>query len=207
MSRSDDKTARSTRTQGLPTEAPDPGSRSNGTNDDLDRVREILFGHTARLHAARMDALDAALESGLGTLRGSLESEVTELRRALQARIDGLDRDVHAELAGLREALDTERDERGADRESVAARIARVESDFATRLAALGGETRESFEKLASRLTRENAELREELAKRSHELTSNKADKGMLSDLLADLAARVKGAESGESGGARGRNS
>lgn len=143
---------------------------SPGSDHDLQRVRDILFGEAVREVHARLDAMEDRLTTELDGIRSRVETGAAQLREAMDEQRSHDRRERDEQLRTLAEAVATTR------------------SDFDARADALEAALRQVVEEqgavLAQRLVRTEATLRDA-----------KADRSLLADLLGNVAEGLRHAD------------
>jgi uncharacterized protein YaaR (DUF327 family) len=175
-----------------------PGA--DGQPENLDKVRDILFGGQMRAVETRMQNLEERLRREHQSLRGEVAKQMGEL----EALIKGSAQE-------LGDRLTAERTRRTEEIKSLAAEIKEtlralekrhVKLEEATSMADAG--LRDQLLLQAKAATAELAKLGERLGaelSRSHqELVTTKTDSAVLAGLLSDLAVRIGGQGERKSG-------
>lgn len=158
---------------------------------NVDKIREILFGGQMRDYQRRFDDLESTLSAASDHLRQDFAS-----------RIDGLETFVRRELELLGERLATERRERADEREQLGADIADTRRRFEESLTRLDEQTAHEARNLRALLQEKSAELAElirhnrddvnsMLARQANSLEDRKVGREDLAALLSELALRL----------------
>ncbi len=82
-----------------------PAVSSNGGGDNVDKIRELLFGEQMVGYEARFKALETKLISEVESLRQSVEDSLAELRSHLEKRSDEVE-DASVARADLADSLE-----------------------------------------------------------------------------------------------------
>ena len=82
-----------------------PAVAANGNGDNVDKIRELLFGEQMAGYEARFSALESKLISEIETMRQSVEDALAELRSHLEKRADEVE-DASVARADLAESLE-----------------------------------------------------------------------------------------------------
>jgi len=80
-------------------------SGSNGAGDNVDKIRELLFGEQMVGYEARFNALEAKLTSEIESMRQSVEDALADLRSHLEKRADEVE-DASVARADLADSLE-----------------------------------------------------------------------------------------------------
>jgi hypothetical protein len=162
-------------------------------SENVDRIRDILFGGQMRAYEQRFRDLETRMDSAATRLRGDLET-----------RVGRLEAHARSELEALSERLQVDRRER-----------LDADAELANEVAALGKELRVAVSELEHRLTGQLQSLRAALhqrgtdfddsLRRSHEaldqalqrhvreLGDDKVGHEGLADMFGELALRLRG--------------
>jgi hypothetical protein len=177
------------------TVVPPPGEQAAGSNpsENVDRIREILFGSRMREYAQHFLQIEDRLARETAGLKAELdrrfESQGAQNRQALDALSDRLTRErderTESEERISREFGDSirslDRRQRQAD-DSVAKELRELRQSIIERHLSLSDDLRKSLEAAATLYGRRHEELR-----------ANAVDRLAFADLLAELALRIRG--------------
>ncbi|MDH3583164.1 MAG: hypothetical protein OER86_03005 [Phycisphaerae bacterium] len=170
--------------------------RSAQSADDaqnIDKVREILFGSQAR-----------AVDKKLSTLDKTLRKQTDALAKDLQNRMDDLEDYVQGEIKALQDRLKLEQNERTADVREASRTLTEAQKGLQKRLTDQLGAVQagnkgvvKRVEDQGKRLQAEIQQTYDELLESQNEafdeLLSDKQDRQALADLFRDLAAKLGG--------------
>ena len=177
------------------TAVPPPGEVTNqpGPADNVDRIREILFGSQMREYVQRFLRIEERLAG-----------QTAELRAEFSRRLESLDAERRQELDALAARLNTERRERCDSAERFTREMADSVESLRYRLRQTGEEMARDVRELRQFALDRHRSLSEELkqyvntadalqGRRLDELRSNAVSRFALADLLEALAARIRG--------------
>ncbi|MEO0743554.1 MAG: hypothetical protein AAF089_18385 [Bacteroidota bacterium] len=177
----------------VPQHAPPPPASEGSQN--IDRIRDILFGNQMEAYEARFLRLEERLAGEMDTLRA-------ELRR----RFDSLETFVKDEVTSLGQRLTEEHGARSEGDEALA-ELLRSKNDALTkrvaeyREAAAAAE-RDLRQQLLEQATRAADDLRDQteqtqraLQQHVTDLSSRKTDRAALATLFSELAFRISGTD------------
>ncbi len=117
-----------------------PGAAAKSSeSQDLERVRDILFGGQARDIDQRIRSLQEDLQAKLSTARETLEKAGKELEARLAAKVDGLKK----ELDSTRKDLESEKTARGKAVEEASEKARKSLEDVDKRLTKITDEMEE----------------------------------------------------------------
>ena len=157
------------------------------SGDNVDQIREILFGSHIRAVDERFETVEARLSRESDELRKTLENRILELEKL---------------LGQFREDADDQLSHEGAERDAGIAMLteslAAFRLDAENRLAALQAEFSAEIKRVREQLAAEKKTLAGEVGslqaaqtERSDRLNDSKVDRGELAGLLSDIAGRL----------------
>jgi hypothetical protein len=164
---------------------------SSIAGNNVDKIRDILFGSQMRDY-----------ESRFARLEETLLKESTDLRESTKKRLDSLEGYLKKELESLASRLRAEREDRSAaDKqlakelkelaESLAAKIGEAEDHAAEGQADLRKELLEQSKNLTEEIRGKQEETLGALDRRFQELRREKTDRAALAALLTEVAMRL----------------
>jgi DNA anti-recombination protein RmuC len=164
-----------------------------GASENVDRIREILFGSQMREYGQRFARLEERLLRETGELK-------TELRR----RLDSLEAYTRQEVEALSDRLRTERNERlermdrmardaGDSTRALEKRVAQTDEQVSKDLREVRQSLLDRHRALSDELTQCVGKLEELQNRRLEELRGNAVDRAALGDLLREMALRIRG--------------
>ncbi len=171
--------------------AADAAALAAESPENLDKVRDILFGGHMR-----------AVEGRIARVEERLLREQSALRSDLESALAGLEAYARKELEALAEKLKAERTKRGEDlkaltaemRESLKAldkRLAKLDEATAGADADLRSQLLDQKRAHAAEVKQLGEELSAELRRAQQELRAEKADLSSLSAIFSDMAVRL----------------
>ena len=166
-------------------------SVSDDADQNVDKIREILFGGQMRDYQRRFDALEAGVASATDRLRSDLSN-----------RIESLESFVRRELELLGERLASERRERGEEREKIASdltdartrveqAIDRLDEQTAQEARALRASLQEKAGELAELIQHSRDDFNAMLTRQANSLEDRKVGREDLAALLSEVALRL----------------
>jgi len=166
------------------------GENTSGV-ENLDKVRDILFGSQMRDNERRF-----------GRLEERLIKETADLRDETRKRLDSLESFIRKEIQSVVERLKVEQVQRGDAVKELAAELKEAIKSFSARATELAEQMAETTRQLRQEMLDQSKALRDELqAGRADamaqidaaagELRAQKLDKAALADLLSQMAARL----------------
>lgn len=169
-----------------------PSADLTGSNN-VDRIREILFGGQMREYERRFARLEERLLKESADLREDLKRGFSSLESYVKQEVESLSSRLVAEQSERAEAVQEISHELKTLPQSVDRRITQLDEQTAKSQRELrqqifeqskssSAEVRQSAEELAALMARENQDLREE-----------KADRALLASLFSELALRMSG--------------
>jgi len=157
------------------------------SGDNVDQIREILFGSHIRAVDERFEIVEARLSRESEHLRKDLEQRIAELEKLLrqfredsddQLNREGTERD--AAMSALTESL-------AAFRLDTEERITRLQSEHSAEIK----QVRKQLEETMNAHTGELSSLQKAQSERTERLDDSKVDRGELAGFLADIASRL----------------
>jgi hypothetical protein len=177
------------------TAVPPPGEQTTtpGPADNVDRIREILFGSHMREYTQRFLRIEERLAG-----------ETAELKAEICRRLESLDAHRRQEMDALTDRLNTERWERCESAERFARELNDTRESLNQRLRQAGEEMAKDVRDLRQLALDRHRSLSDELkqyvntadalqGRRLEELRSSSLNRFALADLLAELALRIRG--------------
>lgn len=174
--------------------APEPGSASaeSERSDNVDKIRDILFGTQMRDYDKRMARVEERLVQ-----------ETLDLREDGKRRCDALETFVKAEFDAFGDRLKAEQEERAdADKETarelrettkaLEKRLAQIEEQATRAQRELRDTLLQETKRLAEAIARSQADTLARLEKESLELRTLLTDRLALADLFAEVSLRLK---------------
>ena len=181
-----------TRSQRQPHDAPKEISNDESAGN-VDKIRDILFGHHMRDYESRFKRLEE-----------NLVRESAEIREMTRQRLDALEEYIRKEFESQSNRLKSERDERTATVQQQDRELRELSQSLSRRLSEtndLAAETSRSIrEEILSRssnllneLQSKHLEASSTLDRHVAELKNAKTDRAMLAGLLNEMALRLTG--------------
>lgn len=170
--------------------APTPPVEDPGANN-IDRIRDILFGSNMREYDARFQRLEQ-----------SLQKEAADVRDNTRRTIERLEAYVRLELESLNARFRTERDERGSslgqvsrDLKELGEHVSKRITEVDDRASGAHHELREELlrhgREMAGHIDAKHQETAALLEQRFHELRKDKTDRAALASLFSEVALRL----------------
>lgn len=162
-------------------------------NNNVDQIRDILFGGQMRDYELRFARLEE-----------KLEKEQARLASDMNSRLDSLDKFVRRELQRHVEKLQQERKSRMAEIQELTQAMQHLDTQLSDKIQNLDDETKEDFSEVRQALRDEVSQLQMRLREQQDDLLSNlnnetsklRADKishQSLSGLFSELGMRLNG--------------
>lgn len=159
---------------------------------NLEKVRDILFGTQSREFEERCTQLEQRLLQESTNLKDQLTRSLEEIKGYVNSEVSRLTNQIQEEQAGRSHSV-----------EEVGQVIKTMGSQLESRLSGLHDQTATQHEKLEGQLTQQKAELSEhqqqaltemqsQFQEALKELKTDKTDRGVLSEMLMDVALRLK---------------
>jgi DNA-binding ferritin-like protein (Dps family) len=168
-----------------------PPTTQDETPENLDKVRDILFGGQMRAVESRLKRIEDRLRREQEALRSELEKEIQALEKQTRKDVDGLAEKLSGEQAkrgddikGVNAALrDTAR--------SIEKRLAKLDESSNTADAEIRSQLLEHMETTAAQLKELTERVTNDLQAAAAELRAEKVDIASLIELFSDMAVRL----------------
>ncbi|MCA9265203.1 MAG: hypothetical protein KDA60_15185 [Planctomycetales bacterium] len=162
---------------------------------DLSQIREILFGRMHRDLMHQIEALESRLTQQLADLRQELHARSHDIENFAKNQFAAIDNQFNGERTERHSAVEGLLAEAARLAESITHRSQALENRLTNSESSLREHTQHQTTELRHSLQRQLDEVRQALDQTSSDLGQNKTDRGMLSELLHNLAEQVRGQE------------
>lgn len=163
----------------------------NDSEQNVDKIREILFGGQMRDYQRRFDTLEAGITAANDHLRNDISN-----------RIENLESYVRREMELLGERLINERRERSEERENSAAELqdarrrieeslSRLDEQSATEARAIRSALEDKSREFAQVIQQSRDDFNSMLGRQANELEDRKVGREDLAALLSEVALRL----------------
>ncbi|MEM8835510.1 MAG: hypothetical protein AAGD00_06795 [Planctomycetota bacterium] len=160
--------------------------------ENLDKIRDILFGHQV-----------TDLDAKIAKTHERLEEQIRETGEESRRRLDSLEGFVRSEFKSLSERLDAERTAREEESKNLSTAMTDFAKGLESRIKDVDTRAEESRTELRHQLLEQTKQLRDEVREGSatlrrmlesevEQLGADKTDRRFLSDLLAELSLRLQ---------------
>jgi len=167
------------------------GGGTGGGGENLDKVRDILFGAQMRDQDRRF-----------GRLEERLAKDLSDLREESRARMDSLEAYVKKEIQTLVDRLKTESGQRADAIKGITQELKEAAKSIADQMKAADERIGEEHRDLREELLNQSKALRDEIQRAIQETTAatqraadelrgDKADRAALADLFTEMAMRI----------------
>jgi vacuolar-type H+-ATPase subunit I/STV1 len=159
--------------------------------DNIEKIREILFGHQMRRY-----------EEMFTGLKDRLTGEAAELRRDMDRRLSAIEDQVHDEMAALARRMEAEQEEQSETLRRISRDVQDKDGLYRKKLKQLADEMTKGHRDVRRQLTEETERIADE-ARRKHEetlsvlddairkLNAEAIDRPTLSRLFQEMALRL----------------
>jgi hypothetical protein len=162
-----------------------PARTDVGRAEELDKIRDILFGGQMGELEHRMVLLEQQL-------RGHVRKEIEAIERHLKSEVTAITDWLNAEQRDRKAGHDDLSDRVSAVGRSIDGRIAEVEDKAERRQSALREQILSHSNLLSDTIQQRNDELSKRLAEGLAELRSAKADRDALAGVLIEIGTRLR---------------
>ena len=161
-------------------------------DDNVGRIREILFGGQMEDYDRRFARLEA-----------QMQQNTADLREELRQRCEGLEHLIRSEVAGVRDQLGAEQETREEGVGKLSQEIHNLSAVFETKLNQLAAHTAasqrdlndallEQIKRLTDEMRETQTALSDTMDTRLSEMGRSKADRTALASLLGDVVSRLQ---------------
>ncbi len=169
-----------------------------GNDQNVDKIREILFGANMREYEQRFADLEQRLIAENEKLGQFLEKRLTGIATATQRELSGLASRIEEQQQRMVEADTASREELGKVNHQISERLNDLDDLFGKESQALRNDLMEQYNELVGLVKETRKVLGEGIERESGRLGQAKLDREELSGLLAELSGRLRQGDSGE---------
>jgi NTP pyrophosphatase (non-canonical NTP hydrolase) len=189
MSQPEEKRVQFLRSQKTSNEA--GGAESSGGAENLDKIRDILFGNQVRDHERRFNRLEERLIKEAGDARDDSRRRFDTLESYVKKEFESLLGRMQAEHEERTQALvKLERDlQQLAD--SLGKKLAQLDEHSSKSHREVREQILEQSKNLSDEIGRKHEEVSASLAREAEDLRQHKLDRASLASLLAELSLRI----------------
>lgn len=197
------------------TKSQPPGSQGSGANEpvrsraadpqrasqeDLDKIREILFGAQSREQAQHLSRVEEALARTAAELRQDLATRFEALEAAMRRHVEQLTTQIKAEHDARAQSINSLVRDLGDLGKTLASNTAQLDQQTAKESRELRERIAEQQQALLHEIKQKNSELSTAMKGALDELRSEKVTRAALAELFAKSAQSLAGglANSGE---------
>lgn len=181
---------------------PDVGQGFN----NIEQIRELLFGTQIKQFSSRLDSLETALkehkedaDKRIAALKIETDRGLQKLQQALSTEIQTATRSLSEELKSMKDKHDRDKDETEQQIENISKRLS---SNVATLDEAIDKQTRSlrddvlsSHKKLQGDLIQMKKQLFDNFEKRMSTLTTTKVSREDMAEMFFEIVLKLKGTE------------
>lgn len=169
----------------------DNANTDNASTQELDTLRDLIFGNQARDFSRRLSELELHLKENTNTLRTSLDKT--------EKTLSG---DTFDQVTNLRQELTTTMDQQQSELsiriDDLQTHVQVSQLELFNRLNGMLAEQKKQMEAIQAETNRQLTELRQEMVDLVEGLEDKKTSRAHLADLLADLSQRLHGIDENE---------
>jgi DNA anti-recombination protein RmuC len=158
---------------------------------NLEKVRDLLFGVQMRDYDRKFASLE-----------GRILEATNELREDVQKRLSAIEQLLTREIDALNDRVKAEQDDRSAGARDLARQLddtarnfekktSQLDDQMARGLRDVRQQLHDQHQQLSDDLKRQADQILDRLARESHQLKSDKADRASLAALLTEMAMRL----------------
>lgn len=172
---------------------PSKDRKSPPEEENIDKVRDILFGSQVRDFEHRFSKLEKRLKE-----------EIADTRDDTYKKLNELEDFINREVSSLTERITTEQHSRQDDVKKISGEIKDTSHDFDKKITNLGEQTAKNESELRQQILEQSRSLTDELKKsqkavlarlehESSELRADKADRLVIAEIFTEMALRLTG--------------
>jgi hypothetical protein len=170
-----------------------PGTAGVREGQNVDKIREILFGSQMREYEKRFARLEERMVKASEALREDVKKRFDALESYLGQELEALGQRLKAEKTERGEALhDLTREARDGAK-AAEKRMSHLEEQLAAAQGDLRSRILEQSKTLSNTIEKAQSEMESALEREAESLRSDKTDRAMLADLFTELSLRLKG--------------
>jgi DNA repair exonuclease SbcCD ATPase subunit len=172
-----------------------PAKNENLQNEEqnIDKVRDILFGNQVR-----------DFERRFAKLEERFNENIAETREETQKKLDELEEFINREVSALTERITTEQHSRQDDVKKLSSELQNNSHDFDKKLSSMGEKTAKNESEIRQKILDQSKSLTDDMKKRqedimaklkreSDELREDKADRIAIAEIFTEMAMRLTG--------------
>lgn len=165
-----------------------PNSGQNGeTEENLDQVRDILFGGQMRAVESRLARMEERIGHERDAMRADLEKQMAQLERYTKKEVEALGEKVAGERSKRADDLKALRLELRNSGQSLDKRLAKLDEVTTTADAELRTQLLEHGKTMAQRMKKLSEDFGKELERAIRQLQGEKADKASLVEVFSQV--------------------
>ncbi len=160
---------------------------------NIDKVRDILFGSQVRDFERRFSKLE-----------DRLKEEISETRAETHKKLNELEEFINREVSSLTERITTEQHSRQDDVKKLSVELKDTSHDFDKKVTSMGEQTAKNESEIRQKILEQSKYLTDELKKRqedilaklereANELREDKADRIAIAEIFTEMAMRLTG--------------
>lgn len=174
--------------------------------NNIDQIRELLFGTQIKQFTSRLDSLETALKEQKEETEKQIKSLKLETDRGLQKLQQALSTEVQTSIRSLTEEVKAIKDKETQEKIEIEDKIESISKRLSTNVAtldeAIDKQTRSlrddvlsSHRKLQGDISKMKQQLFENFEKRLGTLTSSKINREDMAEMLFEIVLKLKGTE------------
>ncbi|NNF51889.1 MAG: hypothetical protein HKN59_05555 [Gammaproteobacteria bacterium] len=179
-------------------EKPEKLRSSEDGDQNVDKIREILFGAHIRDYDSRFSQLEQRLVAENEKMGQFLEKRLTGIATATQRELAGLSEHIENQNKKLSALQSETHSELESARHQIGERLNDLQHALDQETGALRSDLSEQYNSLIELVKKTRASMDESLTRESGRLEHGKVDREGLATLLADLSAQLRQDGSGE---------
>lgn len=170
-------------------------SQTNGGIDEgqnVDRIRDILFGSQMRDYDGRFQRLEERLARESAEVRGDLQNRLAALETFMKGEVESMTNRVRGENAERNQALGQLAHDLGETARGLELKINHLDQQAAQDIRDLRQQLLEQSKALSSEIGEKHAQMKAGLEAEAQQIRSAMTGREALSEMLSELSLRLK---------------
>src|SRR5271168_4457907 len=160
---------------------------------NVDKIRDILFGSQMRDYEKRFVRLEERLAKASDALRDDLKKRFDSLESFVQQEVEALGQRLKAEKSERADALKELTRETRDSAKSIEKKLSQLEEQLSSAQGDLRARILEQSKSLGNEIRKTQTEMEAALEREAETLRHEKTDRETLGDLFSELGLRLKG--------------
>lgn len=169
-----------------------PGNGELREGQNVDKIRDILFGNQMRDYEKRFARLEERVTKASEALRDDMKKRLDALESYVGQELEALGQRLKAEKTERGDALKELTRETRDTSKAAEKRMSQMEDHLATAQGDLRARILEQSKTLGTSIQKAQSDMESALEREAETLRNDKTDRAMLADLFSELSLRLK---------------